>query len=306
MNKILTPQQENQWKSRGWVVLKNFLDVEQCTKDMKKHYPPNLKNPIQDFGSDGLTNFPCKYNSLNNITVNKKLISAVKQLLNTNNILLTQSVAWAKYGVVSNDSNSNNDQRIHMDWGNHYWTHPPTWEQPDMVTAIVYYSDTNIVGGHTSLVSRKGENDTIYRWPYIHMPGIAGKPFFNDKNTAEKHMNEEDKLLRQKCYDREVFQYTKPGDVLFYRMDLWHRGTPVKKNKVRYVHNLAWKKTSAQGICIWNKGWTQKMYRGWLEKFISNLTSSQRKTLGFPDINTLTDKIKQGVFARYPLLKSKL
>ena len=41
-------------------------------------------------------------------------------------------------------------------------------------------------------------------------------------------------------------------------------------------------------------------------KFISNLTSSQRKTLGFPDINTLADKIKQGVLARYPLLKSKL
>ena len=39
--------------------------------------------------------------------------------------------------------------------GNHYWTHPPTWEQPDMVTAIVYYSDTNLVGGHTSMTFRR-------------------------------------------------------------------------------------------------------------------------------------------------------
>ena len=38
---------------------------------------------------------------------------------------------------------------------------------------------------------------------------IAGKNLFLiNKNTLA--MNEEDKLLRQKCYDREVFQYTKP------------------------------------------------------------------------------------------------
>ena len=69
-------------------------------------------------------------------------------------------------------------------------------------------------------------------------------------------------------------------------MDLWHRGTPVNKNKVRYVHNLAWRKKNASGICHWNKGWTQNMYYGWLEKFISLLDEEQRSILGFPSIKS--------------------
>tara|TARA_B100001063_G_scaffold231121_1_gene244947 strand:- start:8160 stop:9083 length:924 start_codon:yes stop_codon:yes gene_type:complete len=307
MNKILSKSQVEQWKTKGWVIIKNMVNVEQCYKDMKKQYPLDAKNPIQDFGSGGLTNFPCKYLSLNEITVHPKLISAVQQLLNEKDIILTQSVAWAKYCVKEKgkSSSSNHDQRIHMDWGNNYWTHPPMWENPDMVTAIVYYSDTKKTGGSTAVVSRNGDKDEVYQWPYICMPGIAGKPFFNDRKTAEASMSEKDRKLRKKCYQREVCPEPGMGDVLFYRMDLWHRGTPIKPNNVRYVHNLAWKKKSAEGINIWNKGWTQKMYYGWLEEFISKLTKTQLKTLGFPDINMLSSEIKDAVLARYPLF-SKL
>ncbi len=303
---MLTNKQINQWKSKGWVIIRNFVDVENCIKDMQKHYPIDAKNPVQDFGSDGTTNFPCNYNSINEMSANINLIKAVKQLLNTQEILLTQSVAWAKYCVKPKDSSSNHDQRIHMDYGNNYWTHPPKWKDVNMVAAIVYYSDTKETGGATALVSRNGDDDEIYKWPYMHMPGIAGKPFFNDKTAAEASMNSFDRKLREKCYQREISPTLNKGDVLFYRMDLWHRGTPIKKNKVRYVHNLAWKKKNAEGICIWNKGWTQKMYYGWLEKFISNLTDEQRTTLGFPSLKTLEPEIKQAVMLRYPLLKSKL
>ena len=135
--------------------------------------------------------------------------------------------------------------------------------------------------------------------------GIAGKPFFNDRKTAESSMSKKNRELREKCYQREILPEPGIGDVLFYRMDLWHRGTPIKPDCVRYVHNLAWKKKSAEGINIWNKGWTQKMYYGWLEEFIASINNEQRKTLGFPDINMLSSEIKEVVFARYPLF-SKL
>lgn len=304
---MLTKEQVNQWKTKGWVILKKFVDVKECKKDMIKEYPLDAKNPIQDFGSNGATDFPCKYDSINKMTVNVKIINAVKQLLNTDEILLTQSVAWAKYCVKEKNKkeSSNHDQRIHMDYGNNYWTHPPKWQNPNMVTAIVYYSNTKDTGGSTAVVSRRGDNDEVYKWPYICMPGIAGKPFYNDKKTAEASMNKKDKELRQRCYNREVLPQPEEGDVLFYRMDLWHRGTPIKPNKVRYVHNLAWKKKEAEGINIWNKGWTQKMYYGWLEEFIASLNNDQRKTLGFPDINNIPDEIKQAVLLRYKNL-SKL
>lgn len=46
----------------------------------------------------------------------------------------------------------------------------------------------------------------------------------------------------------------KPGDVLFYRLDVWYRGTPVFAGKVRYVHNLVWKRRDARSIYMWNQG----------------------------------------------------
>ena len=304
---MLTKKHVQQWREKGWVIIKKFVNVKECQKDMQTHYPINAKKIIQDFGSNGETNFPCKYNSLNEMTVNIKLINSVKQLLNTDEILLTQSVAWAKYCVKEQNklSSSNHDQRIHMDYGNNYWTHPPKWETPDMVAAIVYYSDTKKTGGSTAVVSRRGDNDEVYQWPYTCMPGIAGKPFFNDRKTAEASMTKKDRELREKCYQREVLPKPGVGDVLFYRMDLWHRGTPIKPNCVRYVHNLAWKKKEAEGINIWNKGWTQQMYYGWLEEFIASINNEQRKTLGFPDITKLPNEIKQAVLLRYKNL-SKL
>ena len=139
INKMLTREQVQHWREKGWVILKKFIDINECQQDMKTHYPIDAKNPIQDFGSGGATNFPCTYNSLNKITVNVKLINAVKQLLNTDEILLTQSVAWAKYYIQEKNksSSSNHDQRIHMDYGNNYWTHPPKWDNPNMVAAIM-------------------------------------------------------------------------------------------------------------------------------------------------------------------------
>ena len=66
----------------------------------------------------------------------------------------------------------------------------------------------------------------------------------------------------------------KKGDVLWYRHDVWHRGTPVKKGCVRYVINLAYAKPNAP-INVWNSGFTQKMYYGWLEDYISSLNNYQ-------------------------------
>ena len=59
--------------------------------------------------------------------------------------------------------------------------------------------------------------------------------------------------FRQKLYNREIFADTNVGDILFYRLDTWHRGTPVKKGKVRrskifYLRGLTGKKARIKEI----------------------------------------------------------
>jgi hypothetical protein len=36
---------------------------------------------------------------------------------------------------------------------------------------IVYYDDSDEVGGSTALVPREGPEDQAYKWPLIAMPG---------------------------------------------------------------------------------------------------------------------------------------
>ena len=83
---MLTKKQVQQWREKGWVIVKKFLDVSECQKNMQTHYPIDAKNPIQDFGSNGETNFPCKYNSLNKITVNFQ--NSGKKVIDVNHIVL--------------------------------------------------------------------------------------------------------------------------------------------------------------------------------------------------------------------------
>jgi hypothetical protein len=39
---------------------------------------------------------------------------------------------------------------------------------------IIYYSDSDEVGGSTALVPREGDTDPAYKWPLIAMPGLGG------------------------------------------------------------------------------------------------------------------------------------
>ena len=84
-------------------------------------------------------------------------------------------------------------------------------------------------------------------------------------------------------YDEEVIKapcntkkesFTQTENILFNKQQK-------KKDKIRYVISLAWKKPNAT-VLNWNMGFTQKMYYGWLEKFICSLNAYQLHSIGFP------------------------
>ena len=262
------------WRKQGYIIIRNFLNVTPQIHAMSNVYPPSRKDEnIHDFGNDRKTTFPCNYEAFNNISVNEKLIDIASYLLQ-GRVRLRQSVAWAKYG----DRGKNEDQRVHMDYGNNMWGFPPSWNKPNAVAMILYYSDTTKTGGGTAVVPYRPD---LYKNSQRMMPGQGSIPFANNRNEAEELMklyDPEGWELRKKCYEAEIRPFFRPGDLLVYRLDLWHRGTPVKKNKIRYVHNFLWALEDAP-ISNWNS-FTQRLYYGWLEKFIRSLSEKQLFVLG--------------------------
>tara|TARA_Y100000816_G_C26050288_1_gene550608 strand:+ start:185 stop:1129 length:945 start_codon:yes stop_codon:yes gene_type:complete len=277
----------DQWKKQGFTIIKNVVDselVNKCENFLNKKYNSE-SNCCKDFGSlNGELEFPSG-EIIDQISINENIIKIVKKMLNTDNITLIQSDAWSKYGEINVKKNSNKDQRMHMDYGNNTFLHPSSWEDPEVVSIIIYFSDTKITGGGTSVVPKQGKNDILYQPPYINMPGQNNYPFINNKQLSEKYFykyHPEIYNFRKKLYDREIITSPNVGDILFYRLDTWHRGTPVNNGCIRNVMNLAWKKSECTWINNWNRGWTKKMYYGNIEKLFVDMTPIQRATLGIP------------------------
>ena len=272
------------WKEHGYAIKPNLIDptlLDSCCKFLEDNKEDFVHN---DFGSQGKLEF-FSNSVIDNLSFNENIIKHCQELLGTNNLLLCQSDTWGKSGKSDYTSQSNNDQRMHMDYGNNTFLHPDTWDNPEAVAIIIYLSDTNETAGSTALVPRNGHNDRLYTFPYVNMPGSSNFPFINDRKSSDDYFFEHNKPVhnfRDELYKREILPNPKCGDVLFYRLDLWHRGTPIKEGHTRFVTNLIYKKRECYWINNWNPGFTKKMYYSHLERFVENLSPLQRSVLGIP------------------------
>ena len=294
---ILSDAAEEQWREQGYAILQGVFDPSAAAADVAEVFPPNDDNPVQDFGSGDKLSFPGPSAALNAVSTDERLIKIAQRLLRDNDVLLVQSVTWAKYGVApAGSEDSNQDQRVHMDYGNNTWVHPPPFDRPNVLACIVYLTDCTVTGGGTAVVPRQGPSDPLYKRPYSSLPGIGGVPFKCDRSAAEALMREVDPegaRPREAMYDREIVTVPRAGDVLLYRHDVWHRGTPLVEGTVRYVVNLAWATRSAVqsgGVMRWNDSWIKNMYGTFepliIERFIASLTPLQLVVLGFPPPNS--------------------
>jgi len=193
-------------------------------------------------------------------------------------------------GVQESAKYSNANQRVHVDFPNHTLLVPPPFDKPEVVSIIIYYSNVEETGGPTALVPREGEDDEAYSgWPnpLLQTPGTGDIPWYNDKEYAENYLKEtrpEIWEFRQKLYQREVHSHFKVGTVLFYRHDLWHRGTPPFEGKLRLAHNIVFKAAASEWITCWETGWARSMYSPQLtlENLVAKATPQQRNCLAFP------------------------
>jgi len=311
----LQPNQIKQWREQGYTFVNGLTDPEIISKlarSAAKFFPEpgtTAAANISDFGSTGAMNFPSQVESLNQVTLDESLLQAVATLLGdpVTDIRLTQSDVWAKYGhAAQNGIQDNSDQRIHVDYPNHTLAHPTPWHRPEAVEMIIYLSDAEGDDGGTAVVPRQGPDDPDYRWPIIDSPGIGDLRYINDRSAAEAYFAGERPELanwRRSLYEREKRTRYKKGDVLLYRHDTWHRGTPLAMNESRIVHNITFRKAASEWISTLHVGWAWQAYRDnkFLEKLIAGASLNQRAVMGFPQPGSdyWCSETLQAVAARY-------
>lgn len=312
---VLSPDQISQWREQGYVLANNILEPEVLNRIREvavREYPDNSTTDkiIADFGSgDAKSNFQfpsvkAGFEAINELPLNVRMITAAGQLLGCDgcDLRLAQSDLWGKVGAEATTvfgDMENFNQRMHCDYPNHYLTFPTDWYAPDAVAMIVYLDDSEITGGETSLVPRQGKEDPAYHsaatgisatnLPMLLNPGSRGDlPWINNQAAAEKYLLEHHPEIhafrKEHLYDREVKGSFTRGTVLFYRLDIWHRGTPVKPKMTRRVHNLMYKRAGCDFINSWNAGCAKDMYTRTqvVEKLIAHSLNLQRSVLGFP------------------------
>jgi len=313
--RALTPAQVASWRSRGFAFVSGLFEedlVARLRADALQKIPapdsPEAAN-IADFGSGGRLVFPSASAAFNAVTLHPRLLGAIAQLLEvaTTDLRLTQSDLWPKYGHTRRPGSLDNDeQRIHVDYPNHTLAHPSPWDRPEAVELILYLDRVEDCGGATALVARDGRDDPAYRWPIVDSPGIGDLDWINDRTHAEAYFARQRPTLaawRASLYAREQHVRFAPGDVLLYRHDLWHRGTPLLPGRLRLAHNITYRKAAAEWISTLHVGWAWSAYQRSkaFERLIAQASLEQRAVLGFPQPGSdyWCDETIAAVEARY-------
>jgi hypothetical protein len=290
----LGPAQVAQWREAGAVVVEGLVPVELIVELRRQAFDSFFAAAAAgptDFGSGGAFVFPSDCTELNEITLHPRLLAAVAQLLGcpVRDLRLSQSDLWAKHGRAKreDDPYDNTDQRMHVDYPNHTLLHPPAWDQPDAVEMIIYADTVEECGGATAVVLREGPDDPAYPWPIVANPGVGPYEWVNDRGRAEESVasvSPEVAAWRQQLYEREQRVRYRPGTVLLYRHDTWHRGTPIIPGALRVVQNLTFRKAGSEWISTLHEGWAWAMYRRSrvMERLIAEADVDQRCVLGFP------------------------
>jgi hypothetical protein len=312
---VLTAAQIESWRRGGFAFVSGLFEatlVGELRADALRAFPPPGSPEaarITDFGSGGRMTFPSPSRAFNAITLHPRLLAAIGSLLRvpTTELRLTQSDLWPKYGQTRpRGALDNDEQRIHVDYPNHTLAHPSPWDRPEAVELILYLDDVADCGGATALVARRGPDDPAYRWPIVDTPGVADLDYVNDRTHAETYFAAQHPELaewRASLYEREQRVGYRPGDVLLYRHDLWHRGTALRSGALRLAHNITYRMAAAEWISVLHVGWAWSAYAKskFLERLIAQASLEQRAVLGFPQPGSgyWSDATIAAVGARY-------
>jgi len=296
---VLHEKQVRSWRENGFALVDGLYAsdlISRARAESLSFFPAAgsvESESVTDYGSEGAMEFPTPSDAINQITLHPRLLAAAAQLLGVHewDLRLTQSEPWAKYGRAEKSAGrfDNQDQRMHVDYPNHTLTHPADWDSPEAVSILLYFDAVEECGGATELVPRAGPEDPAYQGPLVRTPGLAGLEFVNDRTKAEAYLRdaapETAQWREENLYAHARSVHYQPGTVLFYRQDVWHRGTPLRPGAMRLIHNMTFRRKDCEWISTVHQGWAWAMYRSSkvMVKLLAEGTVEQRCVLGFPE-----------------------
>ena len=284
---ILTPEQVARWKRDRYLVLDGLWPAELIAEAVataaaefpdpsETHPAATLGEGQSGFGGIGTNRefpFDSEHDVYNMLTLHPRVLRCCSQLLGTSGLRLTRSNYGAKYGANGHELPRTEfdggwptgDQNMHCDFGNNTML-VPSRERPDCVAGICYLNRVEDGGGATGIV------------PYD--PSLPeGMPVETAGGWGRQHGWEGHQI-----YEKEKLVRYKPGTVLLYRMDTYHRGTIVYPEGVRRVWGAVWRRADADYVHAGGQG-MHGVGNGAFGQFahiFPRVSPYQRSVVGFP------------------------
>jgi len=259
----ITREQTNHLLRHGFVLVPDFLtreEVDAARSDMFRYFPspqelaltPHRYGSILEDPEHLQVEFPFDADAINHNSVHPDLIAFVEELLETKEILLSQSAIWAKYAGTGTFA-----QTMHLDYEGNTLVVPRDDGPFRQVNLILYYSDVAKDMGPTYVISQEKTRDHGV-WP----------PFRPKKKWPELYKLEQPILA-------------KAGSLLIFSMNTFHRAGEITADSgARFTQHLVYR----SALCPFN-GYHQYSHFGEkpeLKRFIERATPRQREMLGFP------------------------
>lgn len=264
MAPVLSDAQVQAWHREGYLVVHGLFPaklVETAVAAAHQRW--------EQGASLGGFPFAPELDAFNQIALHPRLLKAAEQCLGTDDLRLCQSGLMDKAhapalgGARGERSDfAPGEQGLHQDYSNNTLVVPPRPPQlPETLNCIVYYSHNPDCGGATTAVPFSATNQAKIPRTYSV---VDDWPIRRSKQHA--------------LYTHERAVEYRPGTALLYRMDTFHRGTPLKPGGRRLTHHLVIKRASAEWMGS-NSFVTGVAHRSDL---VARLSPWQRQALGIP------------------------
>jgi hypothetical protein len=284
----ITADHVDHYRRHGYVAVPGFIDADTLAAvrgDIALHAPAASelaaapKRHAAILHDPGLLqwDFPFSGETLNRISVDEELIAFAEEVLDADDVVLMQSILWAKYGGTVSF-----DQELHVDFDENTLVYPRGDSGFDQLLMLIYYSDITPDMGPTYIVPwEDGE------------PSVPADGFWPPYRSRDAYAE---------LYAKERPVHVEAGTLLMMSIRTFHRGSRITASSGgRFTHHL--------GFCSAAHPWMGR-YRQWphfgtdpgMGRFLVEASPRQRTAIGFPppgDPYWNSDTLA-GVADRYP------
>jgi Phytanoyl-CoA dioxygenase (PhyH) len=280
--------EKEQWEEEGWTLVAGLFsddDVAAAQAALPALFPTaaefaadvdaDRNRPLRIDSHSVMPAFPFESSALNRLVLHDAVIDLAQAFLGMTDIRLYQGMVSAKYS----DGPPDDEQMLHVDYGNHTLVVPRTDVGYQHVELFIYLSDVTPEKAATRMVSRRLTADIPVERTYL-------------SSTEFDHL-----------YRSEVPASGPAGTVLAYRPDVYHRGVRMTApESARFMLHVSFKPVDTDwlGSQAWPAAAEGLEWGG----FMRGATVRQLTMLGFPEPGHRywNEETLRGVASRYPLL----